>query len=382
MEQVTRICPRCGAPRPEDAKECPVCGVVFARVLASREANLPRPPATTPPTPRIRAAGRAQNVFRQGKLLVVQIGHALPPRCVSCNRPAQTLLYKNSTYRPWTGWLFVVLVGLLSGGRVRRLGGGFRAEFEVPLCARHESKRKLSNVILGSLLALFFLALLGGNFLADKYPKLDPRLTVAPAGVVIVAMLVGLVFSYKPFGLKKIDNQFIWLSRVSPEYLRELREEPAEDPETVWKWLLIGLAFAVVIAGGVWFQQWRSAKREAHGAPKAPVATADADTAPAAPVAQAPPQEAKAPESDGCRPGFIWREARPEDHVCVTPETRQSVAEDNRQAESRHESGLDTCRYGFVWREAFPGDFVCVTPDVRRMTRIDNAQAQERRGAP
>jgi len=378
MEQVTRICPKCGAPRPQDAKECPACGVVFATVLASREANRPQPSATTPMTPRIRAVGRAQNVFRQGKLLVVQIGHSLPPRCVTCNSPAQTLLYKDSTYMPWTGWLFVVLVGLLSKGRVRRYGG-FRAEFEVPLCARHESKRKLSNVILGSLLALFFLALLGGNFLGDKYPNLDPRLTVAPAGVVILAMLLGLVFSYRPFGLKKIDNQFIWLSRVSPEYLRELREEPTEDPETsVWKWLLICLAFAAVIAGGVWFQ-WRSAKEEERAAPKKAVASA----APAAPVAQAPPQEAKAPESDSCRPGFVWREARPEDHVCVTPETRQSVAEDNRQEESRRESGRPgTCQYGFVWREAYPGDVVCVTPSVRRMTRIDNAQAQERRGAP
>jgi H+/Cl- antiporter ClcA len=236
-------------------------------------------------------------VFRQGKLLVVQIGHSLPPRCVSCNSPAQTLLYKDSTYLPWTGWLFVVLVGLLSKGRVRRFEA-FRAQFEVPLCARHETRRKLSIWILSLLTAAFFLTLFVGIYAGEQNPDLDPRLTVGAAGVVALAILLGVIFSYKPFGLKKIDDQFIWLSRVSPEYLRQLREEPTEDPETsVWKWLLITLAFAAVIAGGVWFQ-WISAKQEAHAAPKAPVATAAAATAPTAPVAQTPPQEAKAPESD------------------------------------------------------------------------------------
>jgi hypothetical protein len=36
-----------------------------------------------------------------------------------------------------------------------------------------------------------------------------------------------------------------------------------------------------------------------------------------------------------CREGFVWREAGPDDHVCVTPETRAQVALDNQQAASR-----------------------------------------------
>jgi hypothetical protein len=38
---------------------------------------------------------------------------------------------------------------------------------------------------------------------------------------------------------------------------------------------------------------------------------------------------------DTCRAGFVWREARPQDHVCVTPETRTQAANDNQAASSR-----------------------------------------------
>jgi hypothetical protein len=31
----------------------------------------------------------------------------------------------------------------------------------------------------------------------------------------------------------------------------------------------------------------------------------------------------------------VWREARPDDHVCVTPQTRAQTASDNRQAAAR-----------------------------------------------
>ena len=87
---------------------------------------------------------------------------------------------------------------------------------------------------------------------------------------------------------------------------------------------------------------------------------------------------------DTCRPGFVWREAFPGDHVCVTPETRAQAAHDNSQADARREPGggpfgPDTCREGFVWREAHPGDHVCVTPETRAQTAEDNRLAATRR---
>ncbi len=39
--------------------------------------------------------------------------------------------------------------------------------------------------------------------------------------------------------------------------------------------------------------------------------------------------------------------------------------------------GPDTCMQGFVWREARSGDTVCVTPDVRSSTAQENAQSRQ-----
>src|SRR5215208_3433730 len=47
-----------------------------------------------------------------------------------------------------------------------------------------------------------------------------------------------------------------------------------------------------------------------------------------------PPASTTTPEvaKDSCAQNFVWREASPQDHVCVTPATRQQTADDNRQA--------------------------------------------------
>lgn len=86
--------------------------------------------------------------------------------------------------------------------------------------------------------------------------------------------------------------------------------------------------------------------------------------------------------ADSCLQGFVWREAIPSDHVCVTPAARQEARTDNAEAASRRNpggaSGPDTCKQGFVWREAFSGDHVCVTPEVRSQTRSDNDAANNR----
>lgn len=87
---------------------------------------------------------------------------------------------------------------------------------------------------------------------------------------------------------------------------------------------------------------------------------------------------------DTCKQGFVWREARPEDHVCVTPEVREQTAQDNQQADARRDPaggpyGPATCLSGYVWREAFDGDTVCVPPEIREQARLDNEQAKERR---
>ncbi len=89
-----------------------------------------------------------------------------------------------------------------------------------------------------------------------------------------------------------------------------------------------------------------------------------------------------------CLPGYVWRVSRPDDLVCVTPETRQLVEDDNLLAEERKdpacaagdcEFGPDQCLPGYVWRVTTPDDLVCVTPEMRYLVEEDNFLAEERK---
>lgn len=86
---------------------------------------------------------------------------------------------------------------------------------------------------------------------------------------------------------------------------------------------------------------------------------------------------------DTCVQGFVWREARPSDHVCVSADDRDRTAQENALAASRvspgtNGNGPNACAIGFVWREAYPEDLVCVTPDRRDRAQFDNEHANER----
>ena len=87
-----------------------------------------------------------------------------------------------------------------------------------------------------------------------------------------------------------------------------------------------------------------------------------------------------------CLDGFVWRQATPKDHVCVTPEIRAQTARDNALAQTRSSAaagtfGRDLCVAGYVWREAVPGDRVCVTPATWQQVHDDNLTAGARRNA-
>jgi hypothetical protein len=87
-----------------------------------------------------------------------------------------------------------------------------------------------------------------------------------------------------------------------------------------------------------------------------------------------------------CISGYVWRNARDGDAVCVTTATRDAVAQQNANPAANREPnggayGPNTCLQGFVWREAFDGDAICVTPAVRQATLADNAAAESRRQA-
>ncbi len=77
-----------------------------------------------------------------------------------------------------------------------------------------------------------------------------------------------------------------------------------------------------------------------------------------------------------CNTGYVWRVATAADLICVTPESRALVAQENALAETRRDPngayGPMTCIAGFVWREAYAGDVVCVSPARRTAVAWEN----------
>ena len=87
-----------------------------------------------------------------------------------------------------------------------------------------------------------------------------------------------------------------------------------------------------------------------------------------------------------CLDGYVWRQATPQDHVCVTPAVRAQTGRDNALASSRRSAtpgafGPDLCAPRYVWRQAVPGDHVCVTPATWQQVHDDNLTAGARRNA-
>jgi hypothetical protein len=85
----------------------------------------------------------------------------------------------------------------------------------------------------------------------------------------------------------------------------------------------------------------------------------------------------------GCKSGFVWRDAKDGDGVCVTPEERAEAKAQNANAANNIKPGggaygPNTCRDGYVWREAFAGDVVCVTPHERAKAKEQNAMSRKR----
>jgi hypothetical protein len=83
-----------------------------------------------------------------------------------------------------------------------------------------------------------------------------------------------------------------------------------------------------------------------------------------------------------CIAGFVWREAGPNDKVCVTPESRYLAALENNQAAARRNpDGSDTCLSGYIRRDGFANDNVCVSSERRTVVAQENAAGPSRHRA-
>jgi len=130
-----------------------------------------------------------------------------------------------------------------------------------------------------------------------------------------------------------------------------------------WRALIAALAVLPVLAGG-WIAYNYVQKNKADSA-----------------------VQSKEQREGTCLQGFVARDARAGDQVCVTPEVRAQTANENQLAAANRQPGggaygPNTCKQGFVWREATPNDFACVVPASRSQAAADNAAASRRAVPP
>lgn len=239
-------CPKCSFEREPDAVECPACGIVYARYrrappppLPGRSASPGLPPAPSPPQapdldpyappasdllPEAMAAPPADadadvGVWRFLNLLVMDKRASLPRYCLRCGRPASTTVkWHFSWHQPiiYLTLLANVIVYLVVALLVRK-----RARVELPLCDDHVQQRRVW-LTLGSIAFLLGIALTIWTFYGDDLTGAGCWLSLA----LVVGGLGTLAVASTPVSPRKIDDRFVWLKKVSPEYLERLPEAP------------------------------------------------------------------------------------------------------------------------------------------------------------
>ncbi|CAF4324706.1 unnamed protein product, partial [Rotaria sordida] len=78
-----------------------------------------------------------------------------------------------------------------------------------------------------------------------------------------------------------------------------------------------------------------------------------------------------------CQNKFVWREADKCDYVCVTSATRKQTFADNAAAPLRRRPD-NRCILGYHFRNAYPNDTVCVLDDIRIQVLNDNLATDPR----
>ena len=156
----------------------------------------------------------SSDAWRDGKMLVVRKEAELPDRCLKCAAPARGYRFSRSLSWHKPVWALTFLISPILYALVY-LFVRWRARVTVGLCPRHRRNRARA-IALGWLVALTGL----GSIMAAETLFDSLRPIALNAGIVLlpVGMICGVVGS-QVLVPRRIDKHFVWLSRVSPDYL-------------------------------------------------------------------------------------------------------------------------------------------------------------------
>jgi hypothetical protein len=167
----------------------------------------------------------ATEAWRDGQLMVVRKGAELLDRCLKCAAPTKSHRDRFSRNISWhrPGWFVLLFISwplyLIVYFLVRQ-----QALLTVGLCPLHRKKRSRA-ILLGWLFALAGVgAFIATGMLSDSGDMPQALGTILP--ILGLVLLLGGIFwgalGSQVLVPKRIDNHFVWLNKVSPEYLETL----------------------------------------------------------------------------------------------------------------------------------------------------------------
>lgn len=213
-------CPQCGLVNFASATQCKRCSTLFVQ-------NLPSAPGSNqqgfvledgyvlPPPPSVGMPGAG--IWREQSTLVMSRDALLPQRCVKCNAFTNgRLTRKLSWHHPALYLLLLVafLIYLIVAMIVRK-----SATVEVGLCEEHRAKRRTFIWITWILVLLGLAGLLLAIMANDGGPALIGIL------VLLTAIIFGVTATRVTYP-SKIDERFVWLKGVNPDYLNQFPPWP------------------------------------------------------------------------------------------------------------------------------------------------------------
>ncbi len=164
--------------------------------------------------------GESDGLWRQGKLLVMLKEARLPPRCVKSNQPTNQFLKRNLTWHPqWV--LLLILINILICAIVAMIMQK-KATIYIGLSPEWIARRRTCIMIAWGIAALAIVMFVGGIVLAQEYDPAAILIGISPL-LLIGAAIYGLVGS-RMVAPTKIDDRFVWLKGVCPEFLAKLPE--------------------------------------------------------------------------------------------------------------------------------------------------------------
>lgn len=165
--------------------------------------------------PRVEGGGP----WRSGRLLVMDKAAPLPETCVTCNAPADGFTIRRRLV--WhSAWLYLLLLVNVLVYIVAVLIVQKKAVIRVGLCPLHRRRRRTCLLIAWSLVILSMALPVG---LMILYPDAASFGFIALPFLLICGALIG-IFGGRVVYPKRIDDQFAWISGVSPAFLNRLPE--------------------------------------------------------------------------------------------------------------------------------------------------------------